>query len=106
LRWYDYIFVLSLCFLVFSANYYLTRNTAPPIKAIDLVSIVEEKRNSILSSDRTTKEKLREFDDFLNRLDKILTREEGVIVIKQVIVGGNSYEDITERVRKLLNKKE
>jgi len=96
-RWYEYLFVLVLFVFSMVFNYYLNERNRLKVKAVDVVSIMDMKMRELMErEDLSHEERLKEMQKFIERIESELGSEEGIVLIKQVIVGGR-YEDITRR---------
>lgn len=105
MKWYEYLFVIVLVLSSSLITYVLTlRSIWESVKVIDVVELINEEKERLMSSDMSTKEREEELMEFLFRLEKIINSYGGIVFIKQSVVGGN-YEDITGEVRERLKAK-
>lgn len=74
-------------------------------RVVDIVSLINEEKERIIKADLPLEEKEKKFGEFLVNLEKILNSYEGLVLIRQAVVGGSFYEDITAEVRRKLKAK-
>jgi len=105
-RWYDYVFVVTCVLFGFSLSYHLNKKEVVRFKVVDVVSIIDEEKSRLMNKEGDIQEKMKDFESFLKRLDNALKNERGVVIIKQAVVGGDAYEDITEKIRRKVTGRE
>jgi len=105
-RWYEWVLVVVL---VVSSGvlscFFTLKELENRVRVVDVVSLINEERNRIMELDLSLEEKQRKFGEFLTDLEKILSSYGGIVLLKQAVVGGNAYEDITSEVRRRLERK-
>ncbi len=103
MKWYDYVLVFVLVVSSGVLSYFSAiGEMEDKFKVVDIVSLINEEKERIAEADIPLEEKEKRFGDFLSRLERILNSYEGIVLIKQAVVGGNLYEDITAEVRRKL----
>lgn len=101
MRWYDYVFVVAISLSFSVLSYYFSVQESK-VRAVDIVSLINEEKARILESEASMEEKELRFRDYLQRLNAVLSGYDGVVFLSQSIVGGKDYVDITEEVRRRL----
>lgn len=105
MRWYEWVLVLVLVVSSGLLSYTLAlRNFERKFKVVDVISLINEEKERIMKTQVSMEEKEEMFGEFLSNLERVLASYDGIVLIKQAVVGGNIYEDITPEVRGRLKK--
>lgn len=107
MRWYEYVLVFVLVISSGVLSYFFSlKEFERRTKVVDVVSLINEEKERILQSDLSLEEKEKRFGKFLSDLERVLSSYRGVVLLRQAVVGGDDYEDITSEVRERLRKRE
>ena len=88
---------MAVSFFFSSLSIYLYDSYArPKVKVVDVVRIMNLKLKEYRKLDPGEAQVRMEV--FLKKLNEELRKEKGIVLIKNAVVGGDSYEDITERI--------
>lgn len=103
MRFIHYVFVITVSFFISAGLLYIYDSyTRPRLKVVDIVSIMNRKIEELKPLEPASAQV--EMEIFLKELNLELRKEEGIILIKNAVIGGNNYEDITEEIWQRVNK--
>ncbi len=107
MKWYEWVLVFVLVISSGVLSYFFAlKSFEQRFRVVDVVGLINEEKERIMNTSLSLEEKEKKFGTFLSDLEKILADYDGIVLIKQAVVGGSAYEDITPEVRRRLEGKE
>lgn len=100
MKWYDWLLVIALIVFSNGATFYLARQYRP-VKTINLLELDFMNAKGIyetLQSGKSPEEVQKLVLEKQEKLKAILSKEKGIVLIKQCVVSGED-EDITQKVK-------
>lgn len=96
----DWIIIVSIILLSSAAQLLIVKKfLIPEVKTVDLVSLLEEERaaniKAVLDGKMTQEQFAENVKNTGTKIDKFISAEKGLVLVKQCVVGNNTQEITT-----------